>query len=743
MTSSKNPFYQWLGISARRPNYYKLLGVPRSADRKQIKLAAQARLGQLQAVDSGEDAAGLKQVQAAVEKALRVLSDPKRRKEYDQKLEAAEQKRAGQKGEPKADRTGPRRAGPNYSQDDLLPPTSSKADGPREPDNRPPGAEPSPTAVDTPVAQPVAQPVETKPDGPIPMAVPLQAPTESPSQPPSPPQAENESVGSGTSWRDSDDYDPISGLKKKNALSGKFRVRSRGKRQGKRSIMVPLLSMFFFVVGIAGLLYFLFAYLEMNGGAIMTADGPNVTAGDGQLGGETGGETGGAPGDEGKDNSDPADQGSESPEVPPNDSKSEGAKPAEKVAGVNGADAGKPGDTEQPPPKTDDGSSQMPKDAKDTDEPSEPEDRTAEPRSLNFQEKAQFRRLIQRADRKLYQRDLESALETARQAAALLEPGPEAGPLDEEGQALGEMGRSVVKMSENLQGFWQQVIQSGRENDGDIPIGDDGDRFVTVVESGDDYIIIRSAGANLRYLYREMPAGLAMDLADSGKKEDVPTWNVQKATFYAVYRRVDLKYGDRALEFIRSAEQDGHELGYLRQYLRGDFSAIGRPTAPVRELAGERLQREVRDLKKSLDIPSRVRALSPPECAKLAAAAEVEMDRLPEEQNLQRAAICEIIRELAVQAGDTDLALESITEQRFWAKVDTLDLTVETLNDLAGQKLDRQNARLCIDSYLRFRKSSQDDVAAGSKIRKLHQRIETLAKEAGLTDLSRQLAQIQ
>ena len=98
---------------------------------------------------------------------------------------------------------------------------------------------------------------------------------------------------------------------------------------------------------------------------------------------------------------------------------------------------------------------------------------------------------------------------------------------------------------------------------------------------------------------------------------------------------------------------------------------------------------------------------------------------------------------MAVQAGDVDLALESVAEQRFWTKVDTLDLTVETLNELAAQKLDRQNARLCIDSYLRFRKSSQEGVAAGSKIRKLHQRVEALAKEAGLTDMARQLAQIQ
>ncbi|MCH2183440.1 MAG: hypothetical protein MK108_15685, partial [Mariniblastus sp.] len=378
-----------------------------------------------------------------------------------------------------------------------------------------------------------------------------------------------------------------------------------------------------------------------------------------------------------------------------------------------------------------------------TDDPEKPQMDRPEARRLRFAEKAKFRRLIQRADRNLYQRNLELASETARQAGDLLAGDPEASSLDDEGQELVELAASVVKMSENLQGFWQQVMTSGRENDGDIPVDDSGERFVTVVESGQDYIIIRSAGTNLRYRYREMPAGLAMYLADSGEKEDVPTWNIQKATFYAVNRRVDLKYGDRALTFILAAEQDGHDLGYLRDYLRFDFNEIGRPAAPLPAREASRLQSEVRELKKLLEIPSRIGALSVEECVTLSGAASAKMDDLAEDQNLQRAAIGEIIRQLAIQAGDVDLALESVSEQRCWVKFDTIDLTVETLNDLSGRELDRENARLCIDSYLRFRKSSQNDVAAGSKIRKLHQRLDALAKEAGFDDLARQLGQLE
>ena len=298
-------------------------------------------------------------------------------------------------------------------------------------------------------------------------------------------------------------------------------------------------------------------------------------------------------------------------------------------------------------------------------------------------------------------------------------------------------------MSDDLQGFWDQVITSGKDNDGDIAIDDNGERFITVVGTGDDYIIIRSSGENLRYRYLEMPAGLAMDLAESGEKEDVPTWNIQKAAFYAVNRRVDLKYRDRALNCIALAEQDGHDLGYLRHYLTTDLEKIGSATSPVRLLDQDRLQSQIRDLKKEFEIPSRLASLSPQECETVSKRIASEMDLLDEAQNLKRSAMCEMIRQLAVQGGNVDLALESVEEQRVWAEFDVVDLKVETLNELAGQTLDSPNARLCADSYVRFRKSSQADVVAGAKLRKLHKRLEELCKEHSFSDLTRRLGQIQ
>ena len=122
MKKSKNPFYRLLGVKSSRPHHYKLLGVPRSADVKQVELAAQARLEQLNAGDPGQDPAQMEKVVAAIEKARSVLVDPDRRKAYDLKMDGAaanskSNRETSNRGEPSVGRQA-------YSQDDLLPPQS-------------------------------------------------------------------------------------------------------------------------------------------------------------------------------------------------------------------------------------------------------------------------------------------------------------------------------------------------------------------------------------------------------------------------------------------------------------------------------------------------------------------------------------------------------------------------------------------------------------------------------------------
>ncbi|MCH2183771.1 MAG: J domain-containing protein, partial [Mariniblastus sp.] len=357
MKKQKNPFYRWLGIRSTRPHHYKLLGVPRSADTKQIQLAAQARLERLRSAETDDDESGLNQVKDAVEKAIVVLSDPERRKAYDLKLEAAAQKRAEPPTDPPSPSSG---GGQTYTQDDLLPPKTSQptegAADEADPDvaGRDQGSDESPVAV--------AQPVEVKPEGHIPLAVPLQAAAAEPESSPSS-QGEDGSSGADPLRGEAHDYEQFSQSRKKGPSSGKFRIRSRGGRRGKRSLMVPLVSMFFFVVGIAGLLYFLFAYLEMNGGAPMTADGSNVTADGGQ---------GDLDGADQADGLDEEDGTGKQPIVPQPDDGEEGGRPAMEP---DHDDDSKTDDTETDDTETDDTET----DDTETDDPETDDTETDDP----------------------------------------------------------------------------------------------------------------------------------------------------------------------------------------------------------------------------------------------------------------------------------------------------------------------------------------------------------------------------
>jgi hypothetical protein len=62
-------------------------------------------------------------------------------------------------------------------------------------------------------------------------------------------------------------------------------------------------------------------------------------------------------------------------------------------------------------------------------------------------------------------------------------------------------------------GFWQAVAEGikGVDQAGELQVGS---TFVSIVETGDDYILIRAAGENRRYTLKQLPSGLAMALAN-------------------------------------------------------------------------------------------------------------------------------------------------------------------------------------------------------------------------------------
>ena len=728
MKKSENPFYRLLGVESSRPHHYKLLGISRAADEKQVEIAARDRLKQVAMADTELSFDQRSVVVKAIEKAVAVLKDPDKRKAYDLKMERAEaiakSKKEGAEG---GRRSGDEAFG--YTENDLLPPPLPGAQGGSDQTT---SSQTGPTESN--VAKQVAKPIDMKAEGDIPLAVPLADTEEAESEKSAAEKpADKGAADDPIDWRNADGYDPVSGRKNKDKnVGGNLRVRRRGSARRKRSMLVPLMSMFFFVVGVGGIIYFLFAYMEMYGGSqdvVQPSDVGDAVAKN--VGGDV---------------VDPVDGGE-----PQKEAKGTGGNAGQKGADSKGndsddaakRDAAKRDGAKDDGAKDDGAKDDGAKDGMDGgDGPAEPEPPKTEMRGLSFAEKARFRRLMQRADRNLFQRNFDGAAEAGGQASELFESilsDGQGATLNREAKKMQELALALDTLTGNLRGFWQQVETSGKENDGDIAIRED---FITVVEASDDYIIIRRRGSNLRYKYLELPAGLAMALGESGAQEDVPQWNIQKAAFYAVNRQVDLKYRDRAMEFVLLAERDGHDMAYMRNYLAFDWTDVGRPEGSPEQLDRAVQKKLIREMKEEWEIANRIDSLAADECEESLSRLLSEMDQFKEDEDSKRAAICELSRLLAVQAGLVDLALELVDEQRVWAQFDVMELKVETMNDLAGQKLNSANARLCVESYLRFRAADLGDVAAGTKIRKLHDRMTELATREGFSDLVRNLAQL-
>ncbi|MCH2180184.1 MAG: J domain-containing protein [Mariniblastus sp.] len=716
MAKSKNAILKALGIQSRRPHYYQLLGISRFADLEQVQQAVEDRLRQLGAEGADLEAPEMKSVVEAIKKAGATLSDTDQRAVYDAKFDRALAKANNPNG---ADNKGALDA---PGMEDMLPP-KARTNADAEDGNTRPAA--------------VAQPIKMDGDSTIPMAIPLGEVKQSE------PSIEDEMNFSEPS------IGGLESLGKSESLSGRFKVRSKVRSKSKSrttsSLIMPLTSMFFFVVGVSGLLYFVFQYMdrEQNRVGTLPTDAVATKSGDRDA--------------------DPTTVLSQSAvmdepavEEPPKVVRQRSNLGPDKnpLSDPITTDVMADSDNQMsqvPSQKDEDSPNEKLLDTKPLERPmvesasvaNEPSDESVNKPSstpLTFGENAAFRRLLQRADRQLFQRNTELAAQAGRQAQELLGPDAAVQSSESERGRLFQLAAAVVEMSGDLEGFWEEVKASGKSNDGDISIRE---TFASVVEAADDYIIIRSAGENLRFAYMELPAGLAMALAESTDKEDVPTWNIYKAAFYAANRNVDLKYRDRAFDCLLIAEESGHDMGYLRTYLSTNVASIGRPDTPSEGLSEAVQSDEVRAVKKDLGMPSSLESLSKDECLSWVDRLDEQMIGMPADKTQERATLCELNRLLAIQAGQVDLALESLQEERVWARVDLVNESVETFNQLIQSDLDRSNSRLCIEAYLRFLRSNLGDLAQGSKLRKLQKRMAESATKNGFTDLSRELARMQ
>ncbi len=643
-----NPFRQWLGVDSTNPNHYELLECDRTASNEEIRRCAQRQLARLKKVDPGGRVELLKKLTRRVKLAYQVLSDPDKRRAYDAKIDGSVQDAL-----PAASETA------TFSQTGIYKADTTSTDLPLPLSS--PTSESGPPAVATPVADDA--------DDEIPMAVPVAEPEDvitatpvlAPPDPAVPvihtrkPPAAIDVPGGRIADGGADD-----------SLSG---IAVKPTRRRRPNWIIPVVMVALFGIGVAGLVYFFLKYPSAgtNGTSTNTSTGPQ------------------------RDNAPPTDDaatalGSTGNEVrlpgpldPSRSDLSNGVEMGDAPDGRGGVESGdadesmadesNDGDESPNPPDMSDPDTPEPvaneldesMEVIDDDEPDvdESEDRpdgvvpsevAVEPLSTGTRFLAGA--LVERARQAVFDRDYQRARSLAEQIRSMVQ-APDGRAMDDQRSRWIAYADSIERTVERLEQFWVQVRASAIQNDGDIPFND---TRIAIVEADEDRVMVR-AGENREFRYKELPAGLAMAIGESGEKENLPEWYIQKAAFYAANLRLDLKYRDRVREFMELARGDGYDVEFLETYLEAERASALEQLSDRDTVQRAELEQAVRQLAATLSLPEPLSRLSNPEVSRTMGDVFQWLLAQPELSAADAAAAAVWLSRLAAQLPDSEAAM--------------------------------------------------------------------------------------
>jgi hypothetical protein len=117
-----------------------------------------------------------------------------------------------------------------------------------------------------------------------------------------------------------------------------------------------------------------------------------------------------------------------------------------------------------------------------------------------------------------------------------------------------ELVAGLQELPKYVDGFWEAVREGlkGLEDAGELKVGN---TFVSIVEVGEGRLTIRANGQNRRYPLDELPAGLAVAIANRWF-DDRPENNVCLGAFYFVDPRTDIAEAKRLWEEAAGAGVD-------------------------------------------------------------------------------------------------------------------------------------------------------------------------------------------
>jgi hypothetical protein len=149
------------------------------------------------------------------------------------------------------------------------------------------------------------------------------------------------------------------------------------------------------------------------------------------------------------------------------------------------------------------------------------------------------------------------------------------------------------------EGFWKQVVSSCRTlKTGEIRFGDD---IAMFVESTDQFVVLKLKGVLVKVQLAYLPKSVAIELAERGTINDIPSWRLQKSVALML-EPLDAGKNEQAIrELLSESARDGHGISNLEWLLQrrldeATFASRRQPPDEVpREVAIKKLNEKIPD----------------------------------------------------------------------------------------------------------------------------------------------------
>ena len=362
---------------------------------------------------------------------------------------------------------------------------------------------------------------------------------------------------------------------------------------------------------------------------------------------------------------------------------------------------------------------------------------------LSFEELVRLRRHLTNAQRAMFRRDKMTAdneLANAQSLFLRFHDDP-ALAIDPDQAQLERMVDHTENIKQLLEGFWRQVMSSIPEIPGgqSIDIGSQTIAFVEgQIEQEPRYIILRVGGENIRYAIEHLPAGIAKAIAEQGSKQDLPTWRMQRAAFYAVHRHLDPKYKELAMDSAAQAAADGHDEQPIVEVVHFEMDSFGVPDEKIELPDEETAQDEMNELVSRLGIND-IRRMRPEQA--LPMIDSLVSDSIATEDPDKRVIRLMAAYYAARQSKDAYAVSDVLDEMELWSKFPKEDLLVDAMVQIGRnvKTLNANQARRFCEVIIRFAKQSIDRSVRKAMIG----RAQKAANHHQMLDLQRRLKQLE